>query len=297
MSGMFPSSPFSNFSCIKKLTQKFSYLTLQIEPTRECNLNCKICVRRHLEEKRGFLSFEHFKQILDAYNFRFVGLHGWGEPLLNPELFDMLRYAKSQGVITNLTTNGTLVEDHVMDIFDSGVNDLAFGIYRVDFLDRFQSGLEKLLNERSRRNLKTPKIYFDITIYRDNLDEIFDLIEIAMDLGVDAVILHRLFNIYRVDGDVEYITKEEEEKLFQDVRNLSKEEGYKIYLPRKHTLPCIYVKKCIFVTWDGKVTPCCYLPDYSMGNGLNDDFKTVLRERSKFIKNMHTHPVCSKCIW
>ena len=275
----------------------FSYLTLQIEPTRECNLNCKICMRRHLEEKTGYLSFEQFKHILDSYNFHFLGLHGWGEPLLNPELFDMLKYAKSQGVITNLTTNGILVEEHVTDLLDSGLNDLAFGIYSVDFLDRFQSGLEKLLNKRSQRNLDIPKTYFDITIYRDNYNEIPDLIETTIDLGIDAIILHRLFNVYKVDHDVEYITKEEEETLFRKVRNLSKEGRYKIYLPRRHSLPCIYVKRSIFVSWDGKVTPCCYLPDYLLGNALNDNIKTILRARREFIGNMHTHSVCAECIW
>ena len=278
------------------LKRMFSYLTLQIEPTRECNLNCKICMRRHLD-KGGSLSFESFKRILDAYNFRYVGLHGWGEPLLNPELFDMLKYAKSRGVITNLTTNGILVEEHVKDILASGLNDIAFGIYSMRALDKFRAGLEKLLSERSQRNLKLPKTYFDITIYRDNYNEIPDLIETAIDLGVDAVILHRLFNIYKVDCDVEYITREEEEMLFRKVKKMSKERKYRIYLPRRHVLPCIYVKRSIFVTWDGKVTPCCYLPDYYLGDALKENFKKILRERSKFIRNMHKHPVCAKCIW
>jgi len=254
-------------------------------------------MRRHLEEKTGYLSFEQFKHILDSYNFRFVGLHGWGEPLLNSELFDMLKYAKSRGVITNLTTNGILVEKHVTDLLDSGLNDLAFGIYSGDFLDRFQSGLKKLLSERSQRNLDIPKTYFDITIYRDNYNEIPDLIETTIDLGIDAIILHRLFNVYKVDPDVEYITKEEEETLFRKVRNLSKERRYKIYLPRRHSLPCIYVKRSIFVSWDGKVTPCCYLPDYLLGNALNENIKTILRARREFISNMRTHSVCAKCIW
>ncbi len=273
-----------------------SYLTLQIEPTRECNLNCKICMRKHLE-KSGYLSLEHFKHILDTYNFRFVGLHGWGEPLLHPGLFEMLRYAKSRGVITNLTTNGTLVEEHVADILDAGVNDIAFGIYHVNFLDRFQAGLEKLLAERARRNLRIPKTYFDITVYRDNCDEIIKLIETAMESGVDAVILHRLFNIYGVDEGIEYITRDEEEELFREVRNLGKEKRYRIYLPKRHSLPCVYVKRSIFVSCDGEVTPCCYLVNDSLGNALNDEFKTILRARTEFIRKMHVHPVCNKCIW
>ena len=254
-------------------------------------------MRRNLDKKTGQLSVENFKRILDSHNFRYVGLHGWGEPLLNQGLFDMLKYAQSRGVTTNLTTNGILVEEHIGDILDSGLDDLAFGIYSAEYLGRFKSGLEKLLSERSQRNQKTPKTYFDITIYRDNLDGIFNLIEIAMDLGVDAVILHRLFNTYNVDPDVEYITKEEEETLFEDVKKLKKEQGYEIYLPRTHSLPCRYVKLSIFVTYDGKVTPCCYLPDYPLGDALNGNFRTIMNARSAFIRNMHTHPVCGKCIW
>ncbi len=279
------------------LRRMLSYLTLQIEPTRECNLNCKICMRRHLERKGCYLSLEQFKHILDAYHFRFVGLHGWGEPLLNPELFEMLRYAKSRGITTNLTTNGILVEEHVGDILDAGVNDIAFGIYHMEFLDRFRSGLEKLLTERARRRMRIPRTYFDITVYRDNRDEIIKLIETAIELDVDAVILHRLFNIYGVDEGIEYITGEEEERLFREVRALSKDKRYRVYLPRRHTLPCIYVKRSIYVSCDGDVTPCCYLVNDSLGNALNDNFKAIMSARTEFIREMHMHPVCSKCIW
>ena len=51
-------------------------------------------MRNNLEGPAGFLSLDNFKLILNSYNFRYVALHGWGEPLLNPELFKMIRYEK-----------------------------------------------------------------------------------------------------------------------------------------------------------------------------------------------------------
>lgn len=81
-------------------------LTLQIEPVRRCNLSCKICMRGNLNDIDSALSLDDFKTILKSGNFQYAGLHGWGEPLLNPHLFQMIEYAESEGIHTNLTTNG-----------------------------------------------------------------------------------------------------------------------------------------------------------------------------------------------
>jgi MoaA/NifB/PqqE/SkfB family radical SAM enzyme len=86
-------------------------------------------MRRNLERPISFLSFNNFKRLLDSGNFRYVGLHGWGEPLLNQQLFEMVKYAESKGVFTNLTTNGTLIREKIDSIFDSGLREIAFGVY------------------------------------------------------------------------------------------------------------------------------------------------------------------------
>ena len=65
------------------------------------------------------------KRILDPGLFRYVGLHGWGEPLLNRQIFEMIKYARSKGVITNLTTNGTLIRDRTDEILGSGLEEIA----------------------------------------------------------------------------------------------------------------------------------------------------------------------------
>jgi len=278
----------------------FQYLTLQVEPTGACNLDCKICMRRNLERSIDTLSFDNFKRILDSGNFRYVGLHGWGEPLLNQQLFDMIEYAESKGVFTNLTTNGTLVRENIDSILSSGLREIAFGVYdRALFSSQSSPQIKDLTKEKKRRGLEKPKTYLDITIYQDNLSQIPDLVKLAPELWIDAIILHRLFNVYKVDPAIKYISIEEEERLFVEVRELAKVLKLELYLPPKHSFPCQIVKRSIFVTVQGGVTPCCFLPEFSLGNALESGVGETMRSKAyiDFVKNMKGHPICSKCQW
>ena len=274
-------------------------LTLQVEPTNVCNLNCKICMRHGIERPNGFLSLDNFKKILDSGNFRYVGLHGWGEPLLNKQLFDMVKYAESKGVSTNLTTNGTLVQENIDNILSSGLWEIAFGIYEKELFSKVTSQIERLIEQKRKQNSNRPKTYLDITIYEGNLEQIPELVRFAPELGIDAVLLHRLFNVYKVDPSVKYISEEEEEELFTRLRQLASLLKLELYLPPKHSYPCRIVKRSIFVTLEGKVTPCTYLPEFYLGDALEQGVSKVMHSKaySDFVKNMKNHPICSKCQW
>ena len=274
-------------------------LTLQVEPTNACNLNCKICMRQNLERPIAFLSLDNFKKILDSGDFRYVGLHGWGEPLLNKQLFEMVKYAEVKGVSTNLTTNGTLLQENIDNILSSGLREIAFGIYDKELFIKVTPQIGKLIQEKRKQNSKRPKTYLDITIYDSNLEQIPQLVRFAPELGIDAVILHRLFNIYKVDSSAKYISAEEEEALFAKLRQLANLLKLELYLPPKHSYPCRIVKRSIFVTVEGKVTPCTYLYDLHLGDALEDGIGKVMRSKAYtgFVKNMKKHPICSRCQW
>ena len=278
----------------------FQYLTLQVEPTGACNLDCKICMRPNLERSITSLSFDNFKRILDSGSFRYVGLHGWGEPLLTQQLFEMIRYAESKGVSTNLTTNGTLVRENIDNIFSSGLKEIAFGIYdRELFAARSLPQIKELIGEKKKHNFRRPKTYLDITIHQGNLGQIAELIKLAPKLHIDAVILHRLFNVYKVDPASKYLSIEEEERLFAEAREWANTLKLELYLPPKHSFPCRIVRRSIFVTAQGEVTPCCFLPEFSLGNALEQGVEEIMRSKAyiDFVKNMKKHPICSKCRW
>ncbi len=274
-------------------------LTLQIEPTSACNLDCEICMRRNLNRPVASLSLDNFKKILNSGKFRYVGLHGWGEPLLNWQIFEMVRYAESKGVSTNLTTNGTLVRQNMDSILSSGLREIAFGIYDKELFSRSLPQIEELIAERNNRNSKTPTTYLDITIYKGNLAQIPSLVKLGSEIRIDAVILHRLFNIYKVDSSAKCLSDDEENELFTKVKQLAKKLKLKLYLPPVHTLPCRIVKRSIFVTVEGEVTPCCYLPEFSLGNALGQGVEGIMKSEAytSFVKNMEDHPICGKCRW
>ena len=141
--------------------------------------------------------------------------------------------------------------------------------------------------------------YLDVTIYKENLSQILDLIRLAPELPVDAVILHRLFNVYKVDPTIEYLSADEEGELFVEASQLAKVLKLELYLPPRHSLLCRIVERSIFVTAEGRVTPCCFLPEFYLGNALERGVGGIRHSKaySDFVSNMKKHPICSQCQW
>lgn len=93
---------------------------IQVEPSRNCNLSCPHCVK---SPERGLMEYDTFKRIiLGSKNVEYVKLQGLGEPLLNPDLAAMARYAKANGCRTEVISNGTIPpSSELMDAIDTYV--------------------------------------------------------------------------------------------------------------------------------------------------------------------------------
>lgn len=80
-----------------------------VEITNVCNLKCSFC--QPTLRKAGHMtpsSFSHICDELVPYT-DYIYLHVKGEPLLHPQLEDILRIASEHGLKVNITTNGTLL--------------------------------------------------------------------------------------------------------------------------------------------------------------------------------------------
>lgn len=84
-----------------------------IEITNVCNLNCKFCLPHHRENR--VMSFDEFKRILSEIKpfTNYIYLHVKGEPLLHPQVDEFIKYAYDMGFYINLTTNATLLKEHL----------------------------------------------------------------------------------------------------------------------------------------------------------------------------------------
>ncbi len=263
---------------------------LQLEATNDCFMNCRICMRRRSTRPVGYISLDDFVK-LPLREFKEVAFHGWGEPLLHPQLFYMVRHAKSLGLRTSLITNGFLIDRRMEDILSSGLDELAIGIYTLSGREKVIRNVELLLRNRGG---SAPSVVFDITILKENLEEIPKIVETAANLGVDAVVLHRLF--YAHDPELTPPSRSEEEKLFSRLSKMADELGIKIYLPQyKRVRPCIVTLECMFVTWDCRYSPCCFLAEmgHLLGDARKDD---VFELHRKFLLRREVD-VCKKCPW
>jgi len=219
--------------------------------------------------------------------------------MLHPQLFEMVRYAESAGLITNLTTNGTLIGERLEEIFESGLQEIAIGVYEEGLLLEVLPQVERLIKERGNRGSKRPRVYLDITLYEGNQEQIPAMIRLGSRMGIDAVILHRLFHLYGVDSYAQPLSAAEEECLFREVKAVARELKIGLYLPKRHSYPCRIVKRSLFVRVDGIATPCTYLIEENLGDVLKVGLDKILRSDRyrSFIKRMERHPICSECRW
>lgn len=97
----------------------YSLLTVpsifQIETTSYCNLKCVMCphpimVRDGIRQQHH-MDLDLFITILrrDCKNTKTLGLHILGEPLLHPNIVEMVSLATAQGIEPEFATNGTVI--------------------------------------------------------------------------------------------------------------------------------------------------------------------------------------------
>lgn len=113
------------FNWFERQLDKISSPTLdwvQVEVTTYCNGACIYCPRsltgnRWTNRKMPLDLFHNLIPYLKYTNM--VYLQGWGEPLLNNDIFEMIRVCKDRGKLTGFTTNGMLLtEDTIRKLVD-----------------------------------------------------------------------------------------------------------------------------------------------------------------------------------
>ena len=83
---------------------------IYIEITSSCNLTCSFC--QETKRDKRFMSIDEFSHVIEQVKplTEFIYLHVKGEPLLHPQLGDILQICHDEGMRVNITTNGTLLK-------------------------------------------------------------------------------------------------------------------------------------------------------------------------------------------
>ncbi|MDR3641675.1 MAG: radical SAM protein [Humidesulfovibrio sp.] len=108
---------------------------LVVEISNACNLRCAMCPRNTMTRKVQFMDFEFFQRLMRENRdiLEFVGLNGYGEPLLHPELPRMLDCCRELGIKTGISTNCTLLDEkRARMLLDSPPDQLTLAVDGVD---------------------------------------------------------------------------------------------------------------------------------------------------------------------
>lgn len=121
----------------RKRTQLSSKpVRLWIESTNICNLKCPMCPNKELPaDTKGVMGFDLFKKIIDeAGEFVYdIYLHHRGEPLINPDLVNFIRYARQRRISVKFHTNASLLtQEWTQHILKSDLDLLSFSIDGLD---------------------------------------------------------------------------------------------------------------------------------------------------------------------
>ena len=118
-------------SYISRRTRLWTYPDrMYLESTNICNLRCVMCPTGlgMLTRPKGFMDYDLFTRVIDemAPHVQTTTLHIWGEPLLHPQIYDMIAYCRSRGLHSEISTNATVLnEESSRKILDAGLG----GIY------------------------------------------------------------------------------------------------------------------------------------------------------------------------
>ncbi len=225
----------------------FSLTTVGLETNNTCNLRCQHCpVPGEMTRPKGIMSFSVFKNIIDSNpSLSRIYLTDWGEPLLHPEIIEMIAYAHSKGKHISLTTNGTLL-DRLMGekLIKAGLNLIKVSI------DGGPQTYEKI------RGFPYSKI-------KRNLHEFLRLRE---EMGSRIWVEVTMVVYDETIGEVETFLAEWKNKV--DAVNF---QPRFFTWPRAKRSACRDLWRLLVVLWDGRITPCCADYDGELVVGRVDD--------------------------
>lgn len=309
---------FTEGSVLFKPARPWGFPTiLQMEPTSHCNLRCRVCpVTTGMDRPSGDMDEGLFKKTVDELvdYLLLILFWDWGEPFLNPNVYEMIRYARSRGIKVMSTTNGHLFasKDHAQNVVQSGLDVLVFSVdgitqetyqhYRsVGKLESVIEGIRRVVAEKKSLKSKTPLVNFRFIVMRHNEGEIPYLKEFARSLGVDALTLRKFYAIpnrreERIEAKQALMPSQAKFQLPEH----SQEDQRPMRIAKN---PCKTLWNCPTIHWDGTVCSC--FADFNEERRLGflglQPFKEiwdgqVFRNlRRNFRKAWQELPLCREC--
>lgn len=287
--------------------------SIQIEPTRRCNLRCSMCALTHeVVAPSPDITLETFKNIVSqvSKSVRRVTIQGTGEPLVNKDLIEMIKFAKSLGIFyTHFNSNLVLLTKEKADaLIDCGHNILTFSIETVNptkysdirrgaELHTVLNNLDYLYKRKKKLKKPLPKIDACCVMMKYTLNDLPKLFKMLQGYGIKTIVLSDLA-IYSRSKEISFRdgSKLKDQKCSTEdhtkiIGMTKKFPGITFILPpslrdkhlnilksskNKGILTCEHLWYRPYVMTPGRfMTPCCWTSQIIMGNPQQESFSNI----------------------
>lgn len=279
-----------------------------IEVAGSCNLRCISCDMGlpGANRNKGLMSIETFRKVIEKMTreipfMNSVCLFLWGEPLIHPDLPEIVRTASEFGLATEISTNlnnsrhlERLIEagPDVIVIPCSGIGENYEMTHTAGNWEIFRENLIKLKEYIDKYQTDVMvRIYYHL--YKHNLGRDYEEVEaLAKELGFQfAPILANIFpgKILRHVVHDEPIPDEMLRASELAIFKINDQIEYAKSVKHK---PCPAMKAFPTVRWDTTVMQCCNLTDPSVGTNYLDMPLTELvkiRDGNGFCETCQEH--------
>lgn len=278
--------------------------------TTRCNCRCVMCDM--YKKPPSSISFEDAEKILDFLHenkFLIVYFTG-GEPTLHPDVIDIVKYANNLGLVTAMTTNGTVSEDTLVKLKESGLYLLtvSFDHWEPEICEKIRR--HKGIKDKQERTIRLCReiglrthtlTFLNSYVLRDGVEKLVEYVngELGVPFGFCyPVKTNSSFYSLGQNLSEEEISYRNLERTLRTILKLKKEgkvianlTTYIEDIIRFHEkkLPNFYCKGgegVFYVDWKGNVYPCF----------VKDKLFNILKgERPRFLKNVKCNDCFTNC--
>jgi radical SAM protein with 4Fe4S-binding SPASM domain len=287
-------------------------ISMAIEPTTSCNLRCPECPSglRQFTRPIGMLEPVFFKKTIDEVYQQLIYLTFYfqGEPYLNPNFLDMVKYASDKKIYTSTSTNAHyLNKEQAKKTVESKLDRLIISIdgttqetyeqYRIGgTLQKVIEGTKNIIEAKKELKSNLPHIVFQFLVVKPNEHQLEDVKKLAHNLGVDEVVF-KTAQVYDFENgnplipdNIKYSRYKKNSDGTYSIKNKLLNQCWRMW------------SSCV-VTWDGVVVPCCFDKDakHQLGDLKKESFKELWKLdkyqnfRQSILKSRQEIDICKNC--
>ena len=187
----------------------YSFLpdTVRIDLTYRCNLRCKICfefgedlsevIKEEKPEKTEDLPFDNLIRLLKEISYFKPTLYlSGGEPLIYPNILELLEFIKKKNFYCLINTNGILLKEFAQTLVKLSVDRLvisidgpeeAHNLNRGKTFNKITEGIKYLNTQKRIRKTIFPLIRINSLITPFNSEHLIDMVDIAEELEAESL--------------------------------------------------------------------------------------------------------------